>query len=83
MPLHLKKSKNQASLENGTFEQIASNLEGELELNGLETPDEIQINIVKPHSKTLKNPNKLVTIAKNQVSIEIKAVNSNEKKTKS
>ena len=37
----------------------------------------------KPHNKTLKNPNKLATIAKNQVTIEISAVISNEKKTKS
>ena len=36
MPLHLKKSINQARLENGTYEQIVSHLERELELNGLE-----------------------------------------------
>ena len=43
---HLKKSKNQAHLENGTYEQIVTQLEGELELNGLEAPDELQINTV-------------------------------------
>ena len=46
MPPHLKKSINQAHLENGTYEQIVSHLERELELNGLEAPDEIQLNSV-------------------------------------
>ena len=43
---HLKKSINQAHLENGTYEQIVSHLERELELNGLEAPDEMPINTV-------------------------------------
>ena len=46
MPPHLKKSKNQAHLENGTYKQIITHLEMELELNGLEAPDELQINTV-------------------------------------
>ena len=46
MPPHLKKSINQAQLENGTYEQIVTHLERELELNGLEAPDELQINTV-------------------------------------
>ena len=46
MPPHLKKSINQAHLENGTYEQIVSHLEKELELNGLEAPDEMPINTV-------------------------------------
>ena len=46
MPLHLKKSINQAHLENGTYEQIVTHFEKELELNGLEAPDELQINTV-------------------------------------
>ena len=46
MPPHLKKSKNQAHLENGTYEQIVTHLEKELELNGSEAPDELQINTV-------------------------------------
>ena len=46
MPPHLKKSINQAHLENGTYEQIVSHLERELELNGLEAPDEMQLNTV-------------------------------------
>ena len=46
MPPHLKKLFNQAYLENGTYEQIVSHLERELELNGLEAPDELQINTV-------------------------------------
>ena len=50
MPPHLKKSINQAQLENGTYEQIVTHLERELELNGLEAPDEQQINIVSQHA---------------------------------
>ena len=46
MPPHLKKSINQAHLENGTYEQIVSHLERELELNGLEAPDKMPINTV-------------------------------------
>ena len=46
MPPHLKKSINQAHLENGTYEQIVSHLERELELNGLAAPDEMQLNTV-------------------------------------
>ena len=41
MPPHLKKSINQAHLENGLYEQIVTHLERELELNGLEAPDEL------------------------------------------
>ena len=40
MPPHLKKSINQAHLENGTCEQIGTHLERKLELNSLEYPDE-------------------------------------------
>ena len=46
MPPHLKKSLYQAHLQNGTNEQIVTHLERELELNGLEAPDELQINTV-------------------------------------
>ena len=45
-PPHLKKSINQAHLENGTYEQIVTHLERELELNSLEDPDETQMNTV-------------------------------------
>ena len=45
-PPHLKQSINQAHLENGTYEQIMTHLEKELELNGLEAPDELQTNTV-------------------------------------
>ena len=38
MPPHLKKSINQAHLENGTYEQNVTHLERELELKGLEAP---------------------------------------------
>ena len=43
---HLKKSINQAHLENGTYEQIVTHLEKELELNSLEYPYETQMNTV-------------------------------------
>ena len=46
MPPHLKKLINQAHLENETCEQIVTHLERELELNGLEAPDELPINNV-------------------------------------
>ena len=46
MPPYLTKSINQANLENGTYEQIVSHLERQLELNGLEAPDELPINTV-------------------------------------
>ena len=46
MPPQLENSINQAHLENGTYEQIVSHLERELELNGLEAPDEMPINTV-------------------------------------
>ena len=45
-PQQLKKSINQAHLENGTNEQIVSHLERELELNCLEAPDDMPINTV-------------------------------------
>ena len=50
MPPHLKKSINQALLENGTYEQIVRHLERELELNVLEAPDELQINTVNDNT---------------------------------
>ena len=58
MPPHLKKSINQAHLENGTYEQIVSHLEKELELNGLEAPDEMQLNTVMQQD-TQQNSEKL------------------------
>ena len=54
MPPDLKKATNQAHLENGTYEQMVTHLERELELNGLETLDELQINTV---SQQLTNAN--------------------------
>ena len=55
MPPHLKKSKNQAHLENGAFEQIVTHLERELELNGFKAPDELQINTIS-HNTPNANP---------------------------
>ena len=83
MPLHLKKSINQAHLEKNTHEQIVSHLERELKMNGLETPDQLQMNTVTQQAtqQNPENPNQLATIGKSQVTIETSAVNSNEKKT--
>ena len=57
MPPHLMKSIHQAHLQNGTYEQIMSHLERELELNGLEAPDEMQINSVT-HQASQQNSEK-------------------------
>ena len=46
LPPHLKKSINQARLENGTYEQLVAHLEKEIELNSLEAPYELKINTV-------------------------------------
>ena len=56
MPPHLKKSINQAHLENGTCEQIVTHLEKELELNSLEYPDETQMNTVMYKQQIEGNP---------------------------
>ena len=56
MPPHLKKSINQAHLENGTYEQIVTHLERELELNSLEYPDETQMNTVTHKQQIEGNP---------------------------
>ena len=49
MTPHLKKSINQAYLENGTSKQIVTDLEKVLELTYLEALDELQINTVSQH----------------------------------
>ena len=56
MPPHLKKSINQAHLENGTCEQIGTHLERKLELNSLEYPDETQMNTVMYKQQIDGNP---------------------------
>ena len=56
MPPHLKKSINQAHLENGTYEQIVTHLERELELQRLEYPDETQMNTVMHRQQIEGNP---------------------------
>ena len=56
MPPHLKKTVNQAHLENGTYEQIVTHLERELELNSLEYPDETQMNTVMHKQQIEGNP---------------------------
>ena len=46
MPPHLKKSINQAHLENGAYKQVVTHLERDLELNILEYPDKTPMNTV-------------------------------------
>ena len=55
-PPHLKKSINQAHLENGTYKQIVTRLEKELELNSLEYLDETQMNTVTHKQQIEGNP---------------------------
>ena len=56
MPPHVKKSINQAHLENGTYEQIVTHFEKELELKSLEHPDETQMNTVTHKQQIEGNP---------------------------
>ena len=53
----MNKSNSQAHLENGTNEKIVSYPETDLELNGLEAPDELQRNTVM-QQVTQQNPKK-------------------------
>ena len=53
---HLKKSINQAQSENGTYEQIVTHLQRELELNGLEYTNESQMNTVT-HKQDIEGNN--------------------------
>ena len=57
MTPHLKKSINQAHWENGTYEQIVTHFERQLEINSLEYPDETQMNTVTHKQQIEGNPN--------------------------
>ena len=65
MPPHLKKTINQAHLENGTYQQIVTQLEREFELNSLEYPDETQMNTVTPKQQIEGNPDNAGNINSN------------------
>ena len=56
MPPQLKKTINQAHMVNGTYEQIVTHVERELELNSLEYPDETQMNTVTHKQQIEANP---------------------------
>ena len=62
MPPHLKKSINQAYLENGTYDQIVKHLEREMELNGLEADEHLvktqmtRNKMIKPTRNKMINP---------------------------
>ena len=53
LPPHLKRSINLAHLENGTYEQIVTHLERELDLGGWETHGELSIPTMTTTTKTL------------------------------
>ena len=53
----LRKSINQAHFDNGTYKKMVSHLEWDLELNGLQAPDELQINTVTQQAAH-QNPEK-------------------------
>ena len=61
MPPHLKKSINQAYLENGTYDQIVKHLERQMELNGLEADEPLvktQMTVTKKEQNTEKTNKK-------------------------
>ena len=63
MPPHLKKSINQAYLENGSYDQIVKHLEREMELNGLEADEALvktQMTVTKKEQNTEKTNKKPV-----------------------
>ena len=69
MPPHLKKSINQAYLENGTYNQIAKHLEREMELNGLESDESLvktQMTVTKKEQKADKTNKKQTDKPKTQ-----------------
>ena len=69
MPPHLKKSINQAYLENGTYDQIVKHLEREMELNGLEADEPLvktQMSATKKEQNAEKTNKKQNEKAKTQ-----------------
>ena len=70
MPPHLKKSINQAYLENGNNDQIVKHLEREMELNGLEADEPLvktQMTVTKREQNTEKPNKKQNDKAKNKL----------------
>ena len=69
MPPHLKKTINQAYLENGTYDQIVKHLEREMELNGLEADEPLvktQMSATKKEQNAEKTNKKQNEKAKTQ-----------------
>ena len=69
MPPHLKRSINQAYLENGTYEQIVRHLEREMELNGLESEDtgvKTQMAVINKTAEDKSTQQKTATTKKKQ-----------------
>ena len=69
MPPHLKRSINQAYLENGIYEQIVRHLEREMELNGLESEDtgvKTQMAVINKTAEDKPTQQKTATTKKKQ-----------------
>ena len=69
MPPHLKRSINQAYLENGTYEQIVRHLEREMELSGLESEDtgvKTQMTVMNEQSEDKPTQQKTATTKEKQ-----------------
>ena len=69
MPPHLKRSINQAYLENGTNEQIVQHLEREMELNGLESENtgvKTQMAVINKPAEDKPTQQKTATTKKKQ-----------------
>ena len=69
MPPHLKRSINQAYLENGTYEKIVRHLEREMELNGLESEDtgvKTQMTVINKQAEDKPTQQKTATTKKKQ-----------------
>ena len=80
----MTKSKNGAHLENSIYEQIVSCLKKELDLSGLEAPNELKLNTVTQQATkpNLRNPSRKVTTARSQATTAINAINSNSTQTR-
>ena len=73
MPPHLKRSINQAYLENGTYEQIVRHLEREMELDGLESEDtgvKTQMAVINKTAEDKSTQQKNATTKKKQQTLK-------------
>ena len=66
LPQHLKKTINQAHLQNGPYKQLLTHLESDLKLNGLDSTNELQGNTVSQRATNtmFSNTNQRATAVK-------------------